>query len=119
LIAEAVRRAVGVWSEGGSLSFNIIEPEERADSVTLVLTEGVDPAALLTYCREKCGVVLGIGIGDFTDRAFRIAHMGHINAPMIMGTLSTVEIGLGALGIPHGKGGAQAAIDWLSEHVRP
>jgi alanine-glyoxylate transaminase/serine-glyoxylate transaminase/serine-pyruvate transaminase len=45
--------------------------------------------------------------------------MGHVNAPMIMGTLSTVEIGLGALGIPHGKGGAQAAIDWLAETVRP
>ncbi|MEZ5933310.1 MAG: aminotransferase class V-fold PLP-dependent enzyme [Alphaproteobacteria bacterium] len=119
LIAEATRRAVDVWSEGGALSFNVREPSERSDSVTLVLTEGFDPATLLTYCREKCGVVLGIGIGDFTDRAFRIAHMGHINAPMIMGTLSTVEIGLAALGIPHGKGGAQAAIDWLSDNVRP
>ncbi|MGI9450190.1 MAG: pyridoxal-phosphate-dependent aminotransferase family protein [Geminicoccaceae bacterium] len=119
LIAEAARRAVEIWSEGGSLSFNVKEPEERSDSVTLVLTEGFDPAMLLTYCREKCGVVLGIGIGDFTDRAFRIAHMGHINAPMIMGTLSTIEVGLGALEIPHGKGGAQAAIDWLSENVHP
>lgn len=117
LIAEAVRRAVGAWSEGGALSFNIEEPSERSGSVTLVLTEGFDPAGLLTYCREKCGVVLGIGIGDFTDRAFRIAHMGHVNAPMILGTLSTIEIGLGALGIPHGRGGVQAAIDWLSEEV--
>lgn len=119
LIAEAVRRAVDVWSEGGALSFNVVEPAERSDSVTLVLTEGFSPAPLLDYCREKCGVVLGIGIGEFADRAFRIAHMGHINAPMIMGTLSTVEIGLAALGIPHGKGGAQAAIDWLGENVTP
>lgn len=119
LIAEATRRAVDVWSEGGALSFNVREPADRSDSVTLVLTEGFDPAALLTYCREKCGVVLGIGIGDFTDRAFRIAHMGHVNAPMIMGTLSTIEVGLAALGIPHGKGGAQAAIDWLSANVKP
>jgi alanine-glyoxylate transaminase/serine-glyoxylate transaminase/serine-pyruvate transaminase len=119
LLAEAVRRAVDVWSEGQVLSFNIKEPSERSDSVTLVLMEGFDPAPLLTYCRERCGVVLGIGIGEFTDRAFRIAHMGHINAPMIMGTLSTIEIGLNALGIPHGKGGAQAAIDWLGEAVRP
>ena len=120
LIAEAVRRAVEVWSsEGNALAFNVLDPSERSDSVTLVLTEGFDPATLLAYCREKCGVILGIGIGDFTDRAFRIAHMGHINAPMIMGTLSTVEIGLGALGIPHGKGGAQASIDWLSENVKP
>lgn len=119
LIAESVRCAVDIWSEGGALSFNVRRPEERADSITLVLTEGFDPARLLTYCREKCGVVLGIGIGDFTDRAFRIAHMGHINAPMILGTLSIVEVGLAALNIPHGRGGAQAAIDWLSENVEP
>jgi alanine-glyoxylate transaminase/serine-glyoxylate transaminase/serine-pyruvate transaminase len=119
LIAEAVRCAVDAWSDGGALSFNVREPAERADSVTHVRTEGFDPARLLAYCREKCGVVLGIGIGDFTDRAFRIAHMGHINAPMIMGTLSTVEIGLAALGIAHGRGGAQAAIDWLSDNVKP
>ncbi len=119
LIAEAVRCAVDIWSEGGALSFNVRGAAERSDSVTLVLTEGFNPATLLTYCREKCGVVLGIGIGAYTDRAFRIAHMGHINAPMIMGTLSTIEIGLSALGIPHGKGGTQAAIDWLGENVKP
>ncbi len=117
LLAEAARRAVDVWSEGHVLSFNIIDASERSDAVTLVLMEGLDPGPLLTYCREKCGVVLGIGIGEFTDRAFRIAHMGHVNAPMMMGTLATIEIGLNALGIPHGKGGAQAAIDWLGEAV--
>ena len=117
-LAEAVRRSVSVWSGGQSLSFNVLEPGERSDSVTLVLTEGFNPAPLLAYCREKCGVVLGIGIGEFTDRAFRIAHMGHINAPMIMGTLSTIEIGLNALSIPHEKGGVQAAIDWLGDVVQ-
>ncbi|MGI9434171.1 MAG: pyridoxal-phosphate-dependent aminotransferase family protein [Geminicoccaceae bacterium] len=120
ILAEAVRRAVEVWAEEGALSFNVTEPSERSDAVTtIVMNGGLDPKPLLTYCREKCGVVLGIGIGDFTDKAFRIAHMGHINAPMILGTLSTVEIGLGALGLPHGRGGAQAAIDWLSETVVP
>ena len=121
LLAEATRRAVDVWAEGGALSLNIVDPSERSNAVTTVLLDQrFDPASLLTYCREKCGVVLGIGIGDeFTGKAFRIAHMGHVNAPMIMGTLSTIEIGLAALGIPHGRGGAQAAIDWLSDNVRP
>jgi alanine-glyoxylate transaminase/serine-glyoxylate transaminase/serine-pyruvate transaminase len=27
-------------------------------------------------------------------------------------------VGLNALGIPHGKGGGQAAIDWLGEQVK-
>ena len=118
LLAEAVRRAVGVWAEGGALEFNVTEPAERADAVTTVLmNDGRDPKSLLDYCDRKCGVVLGIGIGDSSGKAFRIAHMGHINAPMILGTLGTVEIGLGALGIPHGKGGVQAAIDWLAQSV--
>jgi alanine-glyoxylate transaminase / serine-glyoxylate transaminase / serine-pyruvate transaminase len=63
-------------------------------------------------------VILGHGIGDLSGKAFRIAHMGHVNAPMILGTLSVVEMALGALGIPHGKGGAQAAIDWLGAQVK-
>jgi len=62
-------------------------------------------------------VVLGVGIGELGGRAFRIAHMGHVNAPMILGTLGAVEIGLIALGIAHGKGGVQVAIDHLGRSV--
>jgi alanine-glyoxylate transaminase/serine-glyoxylate transaminase/serine-pyruvate transaminase len=62
-------------------------------------------------------VILGHGIGELSGKAFRIAHMGHVNAPMILGTLSVIEMALAALNIPHGKGGAQAAIDWLGEQV--
>src|SRR5471030_2234980 len=118
LLAEAVRRAVGVWSEGQVLGFNIAEPSERSDTVTtVVMSNGHDPAALHRYCKEKCGVVLGIGIGELAGQAFRIAHMGHINAPMILGTLGVIEVGLQALDIPHGKGGTEAAIEWLGESV--
>jgi alanine-glyoxylate transaminase/serine-glyoxylate transaminase/serine-pyruvate transaminase len=44
--------------------------------------------------------------------------MGHINAPMILGTLGVVEMGLDALNIPHGDGALEAAIKFLSEQVR-
>ena len=118
LLAETVRRAVGVWSQAGDLAFNIVEPAERADTVTTVRTgDGADSRRLLDYCREKCGVVVGVGIGELNGKAFRIAHMGHVNAPMILGTLGTLEIGLNALDIRHGKGGVQAAIDWLAQSV--
>ena len=118
LLAEAVRRAVAVWAEGQVLSFNIAEASERSDTVTtVVMASSHDPIALQRYCKEKCGVVLGIGIGELTGQAFRIAHMGHVNAPMILGTLGVVEVGLRALGIPHGRGGVEAAIDWLGETV--
>jgi alanine-glyoxylate transaminase/serine-glyoxylate transaminase/serine-pyruvate transaminase len=117
LLAEAVRRAVATWSEGQVLGFNITEAHERANTVTTVGMNGHDPVPLHRYCKEKCGVVLGVGIGELQGQAFRIAHMGHVNAPMILGTLGVIEMALNALDIPHGKGGAEAAIDWLSESV--
>jgi alanine-glyoxylate transaminase/serine-glyoxylate transaminase/serine-pyruvate transaminase len=117
LLAEAVRRAVAAWSEGQVLGFNIAEANERSNTVTTVTMNGFDPAALQRYCKDKCGVVLGTGIGDLSGQAFRIAHMGHVNAPMILGTLGVIEVGLNALDIPHGKGGTGAAIEWLGESV--
>jgi alanine-glyoxylate transaminase / serine-glyoxylate transaminase / serine-pyruvate transaminase len=118
LLAEAVRAAMSVWAEGQVLSFNIADADERANTVTTVLmADSHNPAELQRYCKEKCGVVLGVGIGELTGQAFRIAHMGHVNAPMILGTLGVIEVALQALGIPHGKGGVEAAIGWLGNNV--
>ena len=118
LLAEAVRRAVLAWSEEGALELNIRAAAERANSVTTVLmNDSRDPKPLLDYCNWKCGVVVGIGIGALDGKAFRIAHMGHVNAPMVLGTLAVIETGLVALGIPHGRGGVRAAIEWLGHAV--
>jgi alanine-glyoxylate transaminase / serine-glyoxylate transaminase / serine-pyruvate transaminase len=119
LLAGATRAAVAKWAEGRVLNFNISNPVERANSITNILVEGRDPRPLLAYTREKCGVVLGVGLGVLEDRAFRIAHMGHTNAPMVLGTLGAVEMGLQALAIPHGSGGTQAAVDYLGREVAP
>ena len=117
LLGEAVRRAVARWAEGGVLGFNIAEANERSNTVTTVTINGHDPAALHRFCKDKCGVVLGVGIGDLQGQAFRIAHMGHVNAPMILGTLGVIEVALNALKIPHGKGGLEAAVEWLGQNV--
>lgn len=116
LLADATRAAVAQWSSAGDvLSFNALEPSERSDSVTTIVFSGHDPAALVDFCRIECGVVLGIGIGPLIGRAIRIAHMGHVNAPMILGVIGAVEIGLSALGIPHCRGGIAAATDSLAD----
>ena len=120
LLAEAVRRTIAVWKKGNVIDFNIVEPAERSETVTTVLmADGFNPNALREYCDSKCGVVLGRGLGPMNGKAFRIAHMGHVNAPMVLGTLGVVETGLRALGIAHGQGGVQAPIDWLSDNVKP
>ena len=117
ILAEAVRRAVAVWGSEGTMAFNVSQPEARANSVTTILANGFEPARLIDFCDRICGVIIGVAIGPLENRAFRIAHMGHVNAPMILGTLGAVEVGLNTLAIPHGKGGLQAAIDWLAESV--
>jgi alanine-glyoxylate transaminase / serine-glyoxylate transaminase / serine-pyruvate transaminase len=119
LLAEAVRRAVAVWKEGKALEFNIVEPSERSDTVTTVLmADGRDPLQLQDYCETKCSVMLGAGFGELKGKAFRIAHMGHVNAPTVLGVLGVIEMGLNALSIPHGSGGIQAAVEWLGESVQ-
>ena len=119
ILARTVRRAVEVWAGGGALGFNITAPAARSDTVTVVtMGGGHETGPLFDYARDKCGVILGSGIGDLSGKAFRIAHMGHVNAPMILGTLGVVETALKALGIPHGAGGVSAAITQLAEDVR-
>ena len=118
LLAEAVRRAAAAWVEGGALELNITEPAERSDSVTtLIFNDDRDPMPLRDYCHQKCGVVVGVGIGALNGKALRIAHMGHVNAPMVLGTLGGFETGLIALGIRHGHGGLRAATEWLGRSV--
>ncbi len=117
LLAEATRRAVSKWAEGQVLALNVTEPAERSNSVTNVLVTDRNPQVILDYAREKCGVVLGVGLGELSGKAFRIAHMGHTNAPMVLGTLGAIEMALKALKIPHGSGGVQAAVDYLGETV--
>ena len=118
LLAGAVSRAVEIWASGGGLRFSIPDPAQRSRTVTnVVLADGYSADALRAYCSDNCGVVLGVGLGALTGKAFRIAHMGHVNAPMVLGTLSVIEMALAALNIPHGPGGVQAAIRYLADAV--
>jgi alanine-glyoxylate transaminase/serine-glyoxylate transaminase/serine-pyruvate transaminase len=118
ILAEATRRAVNVWAEGQHIGFNVEEAAERCNTVTAVVTRGGESAQpLVDFLRDKCGVVLGRALGKSEGKGFRIAHMGHVNAPMVLGTLGAVEIGLEALKLPHGKGGSAAAIEYLAKAV--
>jgi alanine-glyoxylate transaminase/serine-glyoxylate transaminase/serine-pyruvate transaminase len=118
LLAEATRRAVSVWSEGQTVTFNITEASERCDTVTAIVTQdGSGTQPLLDYAREKCGVVLGTALGQSAGKGFRIAHMGHCNAPMLFGTLGAVEMALAALNLPHGRNGLAAAVEYLAKAV--
>ena len=115
ILAKATHAAVDAWAGGQALAFGVTEPHERAPSVTTILTPGFNVATLTDFVRDTCGVWLGIGIGDYSGKAFRIAHMGHFNAAALLGTLGAVEMALQARDIPHGAGGVAAAVASLAK----
>ena len=115
VFAEAVRAAVAAWATDGGMEFNIIDPAARGNSTTTVLTGTIDGGRLRSICDRQAGLTLGIGLGDFQDRAFRIGHMGHLNPPMVLGALATTEAALHTLNAPVGGSGVAAAARVIGE----
>ena len=109
IFAKAVRAAVSEWATDGGIEFNIPDAAHRSDSTTTILTGAIDSDRLRQIAEDQCGMTLGVGLGDFAGRAFRIGHMGHLNPPMILGTLGTVEAALAAMGAPVGGSGVASA----------
>ncbi|MFC7702808.1 pyridoxal-phosphate-dependent aminotransferase family protein [Plastorhodobacter daqingensis] len=115
LLAQAIWAAVDHWGIEGAMSLNIPDPACRARSVTSIRMQSPNATALRDWTEQRAGVTLGIGLGMAPpgDPAwhgfFRIGHMGHVNAHMVMGVLGVIEAGLVALGIPHGPGAIAAA----------
>ena len=109
VLAGAVHAAVETWATPGGVELNIVDPAHRSNAVTTILSNSIDPERLGDLCTSQTGLTLGAGIGDFAGRAFRIGHMGHLNPPMILGTLGTVEAALTAMRAPLGGSGVAAA----------
>lgn len=114
-LARAIWTACEAWSEGGALRLNLADPAHRSHAVTSLSLPAPKASDLRIWLEANTGVTLGIGLGmaDPDDPAwhgfFRMGHMGHVNAHMVLGMLGSVEAGLAALDIPHGRDGLSAA----------
>lgn len=109
-LAEATRRAVAAWG----LENYCAMPEKSSNTVTAVLVpEDQSADALRAAILQRYDMSLGAGLGVLADKVFRIGHLGSFNELMLAGTLSGVEMGLDAAGIPHATGGVTAALDYL------
>jgi alanine-glyoxylate transaminase/serine-glyoxylate transaminase/serine-pyruvate transaminase len=114
-LAEATRRAVQAWG----LEMCALDPKEYSDTVTtILLPEGFDEAAFRALVLDKFNMSLGAGLGRLAGKAFRIGHLGSTNELMIAGALSGVEMGLELFGVPHKKGGVDAALAYLASQAR-
>lgn len=120
-LARAIWAACEAWGQEGPLRLNIADPAHRSRAVTSLRIGAPQGTALRHWCEHRAGVTLGIGLGMETaddpksDGYFRIGHMGHVNAHMVLGVLGTVQAALVALDIAHGKGALDAASEVISE----
>lgn len=115
LLSRAVHAAVECWGSEGTLRLHCRVPEARSASVTTIeVKEGIDVDALRTVARERFQVAFAGGLGPFQGRAFRIGHLGDLNAAMILGCLAGVESALAAQGIAFGRGGASRAAESIA-----
>jgi len=113
-LAEATRRAVQAWRRNDGPEIFASDPRARSDSVTAVLMpEGHNADALRQLCLDRFNVSLGGGLDRLRGRVMRIGHLGDLNEPTILGAIAAVEMALELGGVPHGRGGVQAAMEYL------
>jgi alanine-glyoxylate transaminase/serine-glyoxylate transaminase/serine-pyruvate transaminase len=114
-LAEATRHAVQVWAGNNGPTLFCVSPDRYSDSVTAVLMpEGFNGDALRKTVRDRFNVSLGGGLGKLSGTIFRIGHLGDLNEPMLLGALSAIEMAMRIDGVPHGRGGVEAAMAFLA-----
>jgi alanine-glyoxylate transaminase/serine-glyoxylate transaminase/serine-pyruvate transaminase len=114
--AEATRRAAKAWG----LDILCKEPRHYSSSLTaLIMPAGHDADNFRKVALEHFDVSLGTGLSKVAGKVFRIGHLGDTNDLTIIGALAGVEMGLGLAGVPHKKGGVQAAMDYFAAQANP
>jgi len=114
-LAEATRRAVRAWN----LELCALDPAEYSSTVTtIMMPEGFNEAQFRGLVLDKFNLALGAGLGRLMGKAFRIGHLGSVNELMMAGTYAGVEMGLELFGVPHKKGGVDAAMAYLTETAK-
>ncbi len=107
---EATRAAVNAWG----LEMPCKNETEFSPALTaVIMPEGHSEIAFRKLILERFNMSLGSGLGKFTDKVFRIGHLGDFNDLTLLGALSGVEMGLTLANIPHHKGGVNAAMQSL------
>lgn len=115
-LANATRACVRHWGQGGGPEIYALEPDAASDSLTAVLMPaGHDADRVRNIASDRYGVALGRGLAALQGRVFRIGHMGDLNEPMILGALGAIELALADAGVPHVRGGVDAAMETLRE----
>ncbi|WP_072395667.1 aminotransferase class V-fold PLP-dependent enzyme [Hyphomicrobium sp. CS1GBMeth3] len=115
-LGAAVRAAVRAWG----LEVNCRDAKYDSPAVTTVLMpDGHNAESFRKLVLDTFNMSLGTGLNKLAGKAFRIAHLGDTNELTVLGALTGIEMGLELAGVPHKKGGVQAAMAYLTDSVRP
>jgi alanine-glyoxylate transaminase/serine-glyoxylate transaminase/serine-pyruvate transaminase len=115
-LGEAVRRAIRAWG----LEIWCRDPKSYSPAVTAVaLPDAHNADAFRKLVLDHFNMSLGTGLNKLAGKAFRIGHLGYTGELAVLAALSGVEMGLEIAGIPHEKGGVDAAMSYLTETARP
>ncbi len=115
-LAEATRRAVRAWG----LDIVCQNPAEYSSTLTaIMLPPGHDADRFRRIALDRFDLSLGTGLSKLAGKVFRIGHLGDINALSLCGALCGVEMGLALAGIPHQRGGVDAALAYLGAPAIP
>jgi alanine-glyoxylate transaminase/serine-glyoxylate transaminase/serine-pyruvate transaminase len=116
-LAEATRRAVSAW---GLENLNKNAKQQSPTITAILLPEGHDADKFRALALDTFNIAYGASFGPYTGKYFRIGHLGDINDGTLIGALGITEMALALAGIPHKKGGVQAAMDYItSVHAGP
>ncbi len=114
-MAEATRRAVRAWG----LEILCRQPEYYSSVLTAVMMPaGHDADAYRKVALDNFDISLGQGLSKLTGKVFRIGHLGDTNDLTILGALAGVEMAFELAGVPHKKGGVQAAMNYFAETAK-
>ncbi len=111
-LAAATRAAVGAWG------LDLVCQDEREHSPVLtavMMPAGHNADEFRKIALEQLNISLGGGLTKLATKAFRIGHLGECNELVLIGALGGVELALSAAGVPHRKGGCDAAIGYLRD----
>lgn len=125
VLASAIWAAIEGWEKGGELKANIQDKKLRSAAVTSLHVQTPKGTQIRKWLQANTGLTIGIGLGMATpsdpngDGYFRLGHMGHVNAQMIMALLATLETAMIAVGVPHGNNAINNAASVIAKFSEP
>ncbi len=116
-IAEGVRRAIRAWG----LELCAASPDLASDTVSAVLTPGINGTDIVAHAAETYGTAFGVGLGEVAGKLFRIGHLGSMTDVMALSGIATAEMCMADLGmnIQLGSGVAAAQEFYRQSHAHP